>query len=84
MQVASAYSTKGDPKPTIIRPEYADFEDIASEINASILALHKAHDHDIVLEPGISPPHQPIYNLLEQELKVLQEYIEIALNKGWI
>ena len=40
-----------------MRPEYADFEDVASEINTSILAPHEAHDHDIVLEPGTSPPH---------------------------
>ena len=65
MQVASAYSTKGDPEPTVMRPKYTDFEDMASEINAGILALHKAHNHDIVLELGMSPPHQPIYNLLE-------------------
>ena len=84
MQVASVYFTKGDPEPTVMRPEYMDFEDMALEINASILALYKAHNHDIVLELGTSPPHQPIYNLLEQELKVLQEYIKTALNKGWI
>ena len=78
------YSIKGDPKPTVMRPEYTDFEDMASEINTSILAPHEAYDHDIVLEPGISPPHQPIYNLSEHELKVLQEYIKTVLNKGWI
>ena len=55
--VASAYSIKGDSEPTVIRPKYADFKDIASEINTSILALHEAHDHDIVLEPGTSPPY---------------------------
>ena len=82
--VASVYSTKGDPEPTVMRPEYVDFEDVALEINAGILALHEAHNHDIVLEPGTSPPHWPIYNLSEHELKVLQEYIETALNKGWI
>ena len=54
-----------------MRPEYADFEDVASEINTGILAPYEAHDHDIVLELGISSPHQPIYNFLEHELKVL-------------
>ena len=82
--VASVYSTKGDPEPTVMRPEYMDFEDVALEINAGILALHEAHDHDIVLELGMLPPHWPIYNLLEHELKVLQEYIKTVLNKGWI
>ena len=82
--VALAYSIKGDPEPTVMRPKYVDFEDVASEINTGILAPHEAHDHDIVLEPGTSPPHQPIYNLSEHELKVLWEYIETVLNKGWI
>ena len=67
-----------------MRSEYADFEDVASEINTSILALYKAYDHDIVLEPEISSPYQSIYNLLEYKLKVLQEYIKTVLNKGWI
>ena len=57
VQVASVYSTKGDPKPIIMRPKYADFKDMASEINAGILALHKAHDYNIVLESGISSPY---------------------------
>ena len=69
--MALIYSIKGDPKPTVMRPEYTDFKDIALEINTSILAPHKAHNHDIVLELGMSPPHQHIYNLLEHELKVL-------------
>ena len=54
-----------------MRPKYADFKDMALEINAGILASYEAYDHDIVLELGTSPPHQPIYNLLECELKVL-------------
>ena len=82
--VASAYSIKGDPEPTVMRSEYVDFEDVASEINTGILAPYEAHDHDIVLELGMLPPHWPIYNLLEHELKVLQEYIKTVLNKGWI
>ena len=57
VQVASVYSIKGDPESTVMRPKYTDFEDMASEINTSILAPHEAHDHDIVLELGISPPY---------------------------
>ena len=55
--VALVYSIKRDPEPTVIRPKYMDFKDVALEINASILALHEAHNHDIVLELGMSPPH---------------------------
>ena len=84
VRVASAYAMDRDTDPQTMRPEYADFEDVASETNAGILAPHEAHDHDIVLQPGTTPPHRPIYNLSENELKVLREYIETALNKGWI
>ena len=65
-----------------MRPEYTDFKDIALETNTSILALYEAHNHNIVLESGTTPPHHPIYNLLENKLKVLQEYIKTVLNKG--
>ena len=47
--VASAYSTSKDSEPQTMRPKYADFEDVASETNTSILASYKAHNHDIVL-----------------------------------
>src|SRR5699024_7240143 len=77
-------ATDKDSEPQTMRPEYADFEDVASEINAGILAPHQTHDHDIVLKPGTTPPHRQIYNLSEKELRVLREYIETALNKGWI
>ena len=49
MHVASAYSTSKDSEPQTMRPKYADFEDVASETNTSILASYKAHNHDIVL-----------------------------------
>ena len=69
--VVSVYSIKGDPEPTVIRPKYTDFEDMASKINTDILVLYKAYDYNIVLESRISPPYQSIYNLLECKLKVL-------------
>ena len=47
--VASAYSTSKDSEPQTIRPKYADFKDMALEINTSILAPHEAYNHDIVL-----------------------------------
>lgn len=79
--MASVYTIDQDTNPQTMRPKYIDFEDVASEINTSILALHEAHNHKIVLQPRIIPPHHLIYNLLENKLKVLCEYIEIVLNK---
>ena len=36
--------------------EYADYDDIFSEEEASILAPHHDHDHVVNTEPGKSPP----------------------------
>jgi len=38
----------------------------------------------IPIEEGKSPPFRPIYQLLEKELKVLKEYIDENLAKGFI
>ena len=40
-------------------------------------------EHAIELEGG-KPPYGPIYHLSEKELKVLREYLEDSLKKGWI
>ena len=75
---------EGSRPPADMRPEYADYGDVASEENASTLPAHQDHDHVIELQPGTQPPHRPIYNLSEKELEVLREYLESAMNKGWI
>lgn len=86
IHVGQTHTTCGEgPKPpAAMRPEYADYGDVASEENASTLPAHQDHDHVIELQPGTQPPHRPIYNLSEKELEVLREYLESAMNKGWI
>jgi Reverse transcriptase (RNA-dependent DNA polymerase). len=73
---------------SIIEPalpeEFQDFEDVFSEEEAGILPENGEHDHAIDLLPGTQPPHKPLYPLSERELQVLREYIESALEKGWI
>jgi hypothetical protein len=34
--------------------------------------------------PSTTPPHRPIYNLSTKELEVLRNYIDNALEIGWI
>ena len=41
-------------------------------------------DHAIDLKPGMEPPYMRTYNMSPAELKVLEEYIEKALARGWI
>jgi hypothetical protein len=40
--------------------------------------------HAIPLEPGKSLPYGPLYSLLQHELKVLREYLDKMLERGWI
>jgi hypothetical protein len=40
--------------------------------------------HSIPLEEGATVPYGPIYPLSARELQVLREYLETALEKGWI
>ena len=48
------------------------------------MAPHRDTDHAIDLKPGTEPPFMRTYNLSSAELKVLEEYIEKALARGWI
>ncbi|TAQ83095.1 hypothetical protein B7494_g8581 [Chlorociboria aeruginascens] len=51
---------------------------------ATALPRHRNTDHEIKLTPGGEPPYLRTYNLSPGELKVLEEYIDEALKKGWI
>lgn len=67
-----------------IPQEYTEFTHVFSEEEASILAPHRDHDHAIELEHGATPPLRPLYPLSPKELEVVREYINTALEKGWI
>jgi hypothetical protein len=71
-------------RETALLERYQDFQDVFLEVQAAILAPHRDHDHAIDLEPGQRPLQRLVYSLLEWELEVLREYINKALEKGWI
>src|SRR5205809_3388597 len=54
-----------------------------SEANANMLLAGGPYNHAIDLE-GRQPPYGPIYNLSEKELKILCEYLQDSLQRGWI
>ena len=80
----SITETGGTPVILNIPTYYTDFLHVFSEEEAGILALHGDHDHGIDIEPGKSPPLKLIYPLFQTELKIVQEYIQQVLDKGWI
>src|SRR5271169_6195426 len=82
----NAADASSSPRPLPKIPdEYKDFEKVFSESDADVLPPHRGRlDHHIPLEDGSKAVYGPIYNLSEAELKVLKEYIENYLARGFI
>jgi hypothetical protein len=55
-----------------------------SKHQSGVLPPHREHDHAIDIEEGARVPNLPIYNLSRRELDILREYLDKALDKGWI
>jgi len=68
----------------VVPPEYHDFANVFSEGEAKSLPPHRPYDHKIDLEEGMEPPFGKIYNMSETELKLLKDYIDDMLGKGFI
>ena len=68
---------------TAIPPEYMDYSEVFSREAADQLPQHGPQDHAIDLQ-GAEPGFGPLYNLSAVELKVLREYIDENLQKGFI
>jgi len=52
--------------------------------NAVTLPKHQPYNYVIDLVKGMQPPFEPIYNLSQDELVTLHEYINENLEKGFI
>jgi hypothetical protein len=68
----------------VVPPEYHEFTSVFSEGEAKNLPPHRPYDHKIDLEEGTEPPFGKIYNMSETELKLLKDYIDDMLGKGFI
>ena len=79
--------TKIEEKPDIktTLPEILhDYEKLSSEDKTYELPDHDPDDHAIDLKKDKKPPHEPIYSLSEDELRVLRAYIEKHLANDFI
>ena len=71
--------------PGTLPDRYQDLSYVFSKDEAEKLPPHRPGlDHDFTLKPGTKPPFGPIYNLSEEELKALREYIDKMLELGFI
>ncbi len=67
-----------------VPPEYLNYVYFFSERAANELPKHGPQDHAIDLVDGGTVPFGPLYNLSASELKVLRDYINENLAKGFI
>jgi hypothetical protein len=59
-------------------------KDVFEKKNADTLPKHQPYDYAIELVERTQPPFGPIYNLSQNELATLHEYINENLEKGFI
>ena len=69
-----------------IPKEYKGYLDLFKKIEKDNIALlpHQPWDHEINLVEGKEVLFGPIYQMLEEELKTLKEFINIFIKRGWI
>ena len=63
--------------------EYNSYQDVFEKNNADIFPQHWMYDCAIDIEDGAQVPFGPIYNLSQDELTTLKEYIDEKLAKGF-
>ena len=64
-------------------PQYLEFRDVCDKKGADQLPPHRSYDCPIELLPGAEIPFGRLYSLSEPELKVLKEWINENLEKGF-
>ena len=64
--------------------EYHQFLDVFSRQKADILPVHQSYDHKISLEDEKQLTFKALYSMSQDELKVLQKYLNDHLFKGFI
>jgi len=69
---------------TLLPPEYHDFLDVFSRELANTLPERRSYDHKIQLQEGKTSTFEPLYDMSQDELRVLKKYLEDNLAKGFI
>jgi hypothetical protein len=68
----------------VLLEAYKDYIDVFNEKEARLLPDYSLYKLVIKLIKGKQPLFSPLYNLLEAKLKVLREYLDKNLQRGWI
>jgi hypothetical protein len=72
-------------KPEDIVPkEYHEFLGVFASREPTEPPPHRHQDHRIPLQPGATPPYEPLCPLIEDKMHALKNYIDINEKRGWI
>ncbi|SLM34769.1 retrotransposon nucleocapsid protein [Lasallia pustulata] len=83
--IEKALESKKQIDPAVKLPkEYHKFLNIFSRQEADMLPVHQSYNHKIPLEDGKQPIFRAFYGMSQDELKVLQKYLDDHLSKGFI
>jgi len=69
---------------TLLSPEYHDFLDVFSRELADTLSERRPYDHKIQLQESKTSIFGPLYDMSQDELRVLKKYLKDNLVKGFI
>jgi hypothetical protein len=73
-----------EPCPHEISFQYQETKYVFEKRNANILLKHQLYNFTIHLVEGEQLPFKSIYNLSQDKLVMLQEYLEDSFEKGFI
>ena len=83
--IKKALKPKKHIDPAVKLPkEYHRFLNVFSKQEADTLPIHCSYDHKIPLEDGKQPTFGALYRMSQDELKVLQKYLDDHLSNGFI
>ena len=74
----------GGDLASVLPQAYDEYTDVFSELDAANMPFETLIRHTIPIEEGKDVAYGPIYALSAEELRVLREYLDKYLARGWI
>jgi hypothetical protein len=71
-------------RPKALPTYYKEYLDVFEKKNANLLPQYRPYDCLIDLQESTQPPFGPIYNLFQNKLVALREYLDENLAKKFI
>ena len=76
---ATTPEIKDKTNEEIVPPEYHNYLEVFVHKEPTEPPKHRRQDHQIPLEPGTTPPYEPLRPLDERKMKALKEYLDINM-----